>query len=157
MDAELKERLLDAAVTANKLWQRDIANAINAAVAEIERLHQVLYEQGQRAAEVSKAMLTVLPLLRRIEQPTEEMLDAMSQDETPFVCRRKMDKSGYEVVRADNVDWREVISDEQTVVFEGSSDESQAYCRSATLHWRYGEMMRIANEQSIPNPEHKPA
>lgn len=146
MNTELKARLLDAAVTANKLWQRDMANAINAAVIEIERLHLVLYEQGTRSTQVSQAMLTVLPLLRRIEDPTEEMFAAMCLGDTPFVCRRKSDKSGYEVVRMD--------SNAQTVVFEGSEESAQAFYHRVAFRWRYNEMLVVANSQPIHNLEH---
>lgn len=149
MNVELNAKLMEAAEAAFKMYQHDMAKTILLGVAEIERLHQVLHDQGQRSAEVAKSMLTVLPLLRRIEQPTEEMLAAMSQDETPFICRRKIDKSGYEVARMDNEDWRECISEEQTVVFEGSEDTCEAVFLSVARRWRYGEMLRVANEQAI--------
>jgi hypothetical protein len=153
MDKELKAKLLEAADLALKLWQTDMAKAILAANAEIDRLHQVLYEQGQRTARVSQAMLTVLPLLRRIEEPSEEMFAAMCLGRTPFIHRRKADKSGYEVVRMDSADWRSGVSEKQTVVFDGGDEESLTFYHRVTFRWRYNEMLCVANSQPIHNQE----
>jgi hypothetical protein len=101
-------------------------------------------------------MQTVLPYLRRIEQPNEDMFEAM-RAETPFVSRRKIDKSGYEVVRADNADWREVISgEERTVVFEGSKEDAEEFRDRCEFYWRFNEMLQIAAKHPIPNPEPQP-
>jgi hypothetical protein len=149
VDNELKTRLQDAATAADKMWQREMSKAIRDGVTEIERLHQLIYEQGQRSATVSQALLTTLPYLRRIEQPSEEMFAAMTQDETPLVCRRKLDKSAYEVVRMNNPDWKEAITDDQTVLFEGSYEDAHAYYHRAAFTWRYSEMLHIAATQPI--------
>ena len=44
-------------------------------------------------------------------QITDEQIDAI-YDESPFIARRRMDKSGYEVVQMMNDDWREVITND---------------------------------------------
>jgi hypothetical protein len=145
---ELKAKMLDAAILANKLWQRDMANTITAAIIEIDRLHLVLYEQGQRSAKVSEAMLTVLPFLRRVEQPTDEMFAAMCLGDTPYYVEPTPD------------DWqvRYKVDDHVTVLssHEREEDANSALHRAA-FYWRYHQMLRVASEQPIPNEEHAPA
>ncbi len=153
MDNQLKARMMTAAVGADQIYQREWAKAITEGVAEIERLHQVMFDLGAKALETARVMQSVLPYLRRIEQPSEEMFVAMCQGETPFIERRKMDKSGYEVVRADNADWREVISSEQTVVFEGTFEDAREFRARCEFYWRFNQMLQIAAKAPIPNPE----
>lgn len=54
---------------------------------------------------------------------TNEQIDAIF-GESPFVARRKIDKSGYEVVEQTNEDWREVI---------GTDDDFKHWCDFTTF------------------------
>lgn len=147
MDTHLKARLQDAAFTADSIYQRKMSDAIRDGIAEIERLHEVMAGLKVTTENVAAQMQTILPLLRRIEQPTDEMRAAMESD-TPFVWRRKLDKNGYEVIRQNSPDWREVISDDITVVFEGSAKDAEIYCAQCDFYCRYFEMLRVAGEQT---------
>lgn len=141
--------MLDAAVVADKLWQRDVAKAITAGIAEIERLHTLLLGLESTTKPLVAKMEQILPLLRRLENPTAEMRDAM-EGETPYGCRRKMDKSGYEVYFLDYPDWRDVIAEPQRIVFESKDgDTAMDYFEQLRFAWRYNEMLRIAGDQPL--------
>lgn len=43
---------------------------------------------------------------------TDEQIDAIFGD-SPFVARRTLDKRQYEVIQAENPDWREVITNDE--------------------------------------------
>lgn len=76
--------------------------------------------------------------------PTDAMREAM-MGETPYLARRKMDKSGYEVIRQDHPEWRNVIAEPMTVVAEYSSgDEAEEHCERLAFEWRYAEMLKAA-------------
>jgi hypothetical protein len=150
VNANLKTRMLDAAVIADQLWQPAMAKAITDGIAEIERLLQVLYEQGQRSAEVSKAMLSVLPYLRRIEQPTEEMFAAMTQGETPYIVQAGAldDEGKWFVFYLPTPD-----ADYVTAYSTTSRADALEKCDQLQTAWRYSEMLRIAATQPVHSPE----
>lgn len=149
MNVDLKARMLDAAVVADKLWQRNVAKALTDGIAEIERLHALLFELDKATKPIVEKMQGILPLLRRLEAPTPEMY-AVLTGETPYGWRRKMDKSGYEVYFLDYPDWRTVIAEPQRTVFETKDgDEAADRCEQCAVEWRYHEMLRIAAEQAV--------
>src|SRR6266705_3473128 len=116
MNPHLKHRMLSAAITADKLWQREVAKALTDGLAEIERMHALLAEVHQMQAPAVEKLQTLLPLLHRLEHPTAEMREAM-EDETPYFCRRAIDKSGYEVGYMNNADWRICVSEDQVILY----------------------------------------
>lgn len=75
-------------------------------------------------------------------QPTDAMREAMT-GQTPYLSRRKMDKSGYEVIRQDHPEWRDVVAEPMTVVAEYSNGEEAAeHCERLAFEWRYAEMLK---------------
>ncbi|MDN7988975.1 hypothetical protein QZM97_02680 [Burkholderia orbicola] len=76
--------------------------------------------------------------------PTEEMRLAMTQ-ETPYFWRRSMDKSCYEVGIQTNDDWREVISDDQTILATFDDGDAAAdHFDRLEFAWRYVRMLEAA-------------
>jgi hypothetical protein len=145
MNHELKMRMLNAAIDAAPEESKVLSDAIK----EIDRLHMVLVQVHDAMGVMEQKIGTVVPLLTRLSEPTESMLEAMS-GEAPYIWRRKMDKSGYEVVYlGDNPDWRTVIAEPQVTVFETrDSAEATERCEKLQREWRYHEMMRVAGEQT---------
>lgn len=90
-------------------------------------------------------MSKILPLVS-----TDEMRQAM-EGETPYFCRRALDKSCYVVGIRKNVDWADVISDDQEIL-ETFPHEDLAHDKYGELEfqWRYAEMLRVA--PTLPNP-----
>lgn len=70
-------------------------------------------------------------VLAELEQPSDAMVEAIADDETPFIRRRKADKSGYEVMELKNDDWREVISNDMERVgnFATHAESDEFYSR----------------------------
>jgi hypothetical protein len=140
MDTHLKVRLLDAAVVADAMYQRNMAKAISDGIAEIERLHGVMAELQKTYAHVAQQMKIVLPLLRRLERPTEEMRAAMTLGRVP--------------VYVEYADGRwEVRYEQDEVVMVDSYHETQEDANEqyhkCVFHWRYVEMLRVAAEQRV--------
>jgi hypothetical protein len=78
-------------------------------------------------------------------KPTDAMRVAMEQ-ETPYFCRRAMDKSCYEVGINVNDDWREVISEDQTILATfKDGDEARDEFERLEFAWRYARMMEVAH------------
>ncbi|WP_431290438.1 hypothetical protein [Burkholderia cepacia] len=76
--------------------------------------------------------------------PTEDMRLAMTQ-ETPYFWRRAMDKSCYEVGVQTNDDWREVISDDQTILATFNDGDAAAdHFDRLEFAWRYARMLEAA-------------
>jgi hypothetical protein len=152
----LKERMMDAAAVADKLWQVGVRKTIVDAMTEIERLegdiariHGVLVEVQALQAPAVEKLASLLPLLRRLEQPTEEMRTAM-EDETPYFCRRAIDKKCWEVGHCNNEDWRDVISDDQTILARHADEvDAMEHYGRLEFEWRYSQMMRVAGEQPL--------
>jgi hypothetical protein len=80
----------------------------------------------------------------RLHHATNDAMRAILSDETPYFCRRAIDKSCYEVGRADNEDWREVISDEQTILSRHPTYEKArlAFDR-LEFDWRYSALLEF--------------
>ena len=68
---------------------------------------------------------------------TNAQIDAIFGD-SPFIARRKMDKSAYEVVQQTNADWREVIGNNNDFKHHGDFPTAEA-ARTAMqrLHVRW--------------------
>jgi hypothetical protein len=75
-------------------------------------------------------------------EATEGMFEALLDDQTPFICRRKMDKSGYEIVEQKNPEWRDVVADPMDVVAE-FYDSEEAWAEHARLEikWKLRNML----------------
>jgi hypothetical protein len=81
------------------------------------------------------------------EQLTEPMMKAWieAKKKTPYIHRRKMDKSGYEIVRQDNTDWREVIDDPITVIAEyPTSEEAEHHYDRLVIQWIWSAVINKA-------------
>lgn len=153
MSPDLQERLMDSIGWANRIFNVKLATTLTEALAEIDKLGNLLIQIRETQAPALKQFAEIVPYFRRLENPSLEMRAALA-DETPYQWRRKNDKSGYEVVRMDNADWREVISDEQTVVFESLvSDEARGYCEQIQFSHRYAAMLQIAFSQPMEQPQ----
>ncbi len=145
MNPHLKQRMLSAAITADKLWQREVAKALTDGLAEIERMHALLAEVHRLQAPAVAKLQELLPLLHRLEHPTEEMREAM-EGETPYFCA--IGKSGYEVGYTNNADWRICVSEDQVILHVFSTQvEAQDNYEGLRFQWRYSEMLRVAADQ----------
>ncbi len=73
-----------------------------------------------------------------VAQPlTDEQIEAIFGD-SPFIARRKMDKSAYEVVQQTNIDWRDCIGTEDDFKHHGEfATESEARVARQRLHVRW--------------------
>lgn len=72
-----------------------------------------------------------------MSEVTKLIAEALLQTDTPYVWRRTLDKDAYEVIRADNEDWREVVSDERTVMLRTkSSARAEQTCRELEREWQ---------------------
>ena len=72
---------------------------------------------------------------------TNEQIDAIFGD-SPFIARRKMDKSAYEVVQQTNDDWREVIGNDDDFKHHGdfrTADEARAAMQQLHVRWVLGD------------------
>jgi len=145
MEPGLKARMLDAAAVADKLWQRNIAKALTDGIAEIERLLGLLAQVQEVQRSTLKNMETLLPLLRRLENPTQEMMAAMTLGETPYVCQ-KMDDDLYHVLHVDSAGKTDVVG-----TYSDRDDAWGAY-HKLCFEWRYSEMLRVAAEQPMEAP-----
>jgi len=70
------------------------------------------------------------------------------EKDTPFFCRRSIDKSCYEVGRQTNHDWRECISEDR--IFIGAfatEEEAQAVYDEHRIKWMWAEILQ-ANAKS---------
>jgi len=149
MNHELKMRMLNAAIDADEKAQPGLSKVLSDAIKEIDRLHVVLAQVQAAFVGMEQQIRTVTPLLYHLAEPTAAMLEALHA-EAPYVYRRKMDKSGYEVVYlGGNPDWRTVIAEPQVTVFESrDGTEAMSRCEHLKAEWRYHEMMCIAGEQA---------
>jgi hypothetical protein len=144
MNHELKMRMLNAAIDAAPEESKVLSDAIK----EIDRLHAVLMQVQDTYVAMQQQIKTVVPVLNRLSAPTTEMQYAL-ESETPYFCRRALDKRGYEVGIRTNGDWRECISEDQTVLFTSKHEgEAEAHYEKLQFEWRYHEMMRVAGEQA---------
>ena len=152
MEPGLKARMLDAAAVADKLWQHNVAKALTDGIAEIERLLGLLAQTQEVQRTTVRNMETLLPFLRRLENPTPAMRAAMEGD-TPYGWRRNLDKTAYEVYFLDYPDWRDVVAEPQRIVFESRNHQEVAsHCAELQFAWRYSEMLRVAAEQPMEAP-----
>ena len=87
----------------------------------------------------------VLPLLRRLEQPTEEMLAAMAADTPYFVVQ---DTNNVWQVRRAADPAADIIES-----WHGLRRDAMKEFHACERAWRYHNVLRVANEQAIPNPE----
>ena len=142
MEPGLKARMLDAAADADKLWQRNIAKALTDGIAEIERLLGLLADVQQVQRTTMKNMETLLPFLRRLENPTQEMRAAMTLGDTPYVCQ-EMDGELFHVLYVDPAGKTAIIG-----TYSGRDDAWAAY-HQVCFEWRYSEMLRVAAEQPL--------
>jgi len=65
------------------------------------------------------------------------------EKDTPFFCRRSIDKSGYEVGKQTNDDWRECISEDR--IFFGrfaTEEEAQAVYDEHRIKWMWEEICK---------------
>jgi hypothetical protein len=86
-------------------------------------------------------------VLSELLTPTKGMVEALIDDQTPFICRRKMDKSGYEIVEQKNPDWRDVVADPMEVVAEFyNSDEAWAEHARIEAKWKFHAAIQAAKE-----------
>ena len=72
---------------------------------------------------------------------TDELIDAIFGD-SPFVARRKIDKSAYEVVQQTNDDWREVIGTDEDFKHWGdfeTFEEAQTMMQRLHVRWVLGD------------------
>lgn len=156
MNPTLKERMMDAAAVADKLWQVGVRKTLVEAMDEIERLesevkrmYDVLVELQALQEPAVEKLQSLLPLLRRLERPSEEMRSAMESD-TPYFCRRSLDKKGWEIGHFNNVDWREAVSDDQTILaIHADKEDAHEHYDRLKFEWRYSEMLRVAGEQPL--------
>jgi hypothetical protein len=141
MNEHLKVRMLDAALVADKLWQHNIAKAITDGVAEIERLLGVLAEVGAVQKRTVDSMQAVLPFLRRLENPTPEMLAAMSCKTPYFVCLAE--EGAWQV--------RHTVEPAQDVIVSEYNLKRDAVQRLSEMEseYHYSEMLRVAAGQPL--------
>lgn len=86
-------------------------------------------------------------VLVELETPTDGMVEVLAWEEHPYIFRRKMDKSGYEIVEQKHPDWREVIAEPMERVFESaSSDEAEAVFEKLIAAYRWSAAIRAARE-----------
>ena len=112
----------------------------------LAQLRERLTRAGAPQAEAAQGVVDGWKLVPI--DPTVEMRAAL-EDETPFFCRRALDKSCYEVGRAMNEDWRDVISDDQTILATfKDGDEAHDHFDSLEFAWRYKNMLAAA-----PSPD----
>jgi hypothetical protein len=65
------------------------------------------------------------------------------EKDTPFFCRRSIDKSCYEVGRQTNEDWRECISEDR--IFLGTfatEEEAQSVYNEHRIKWIWSEILQ---------------
>lgn len=68
---------------------------------------------------------------------SDEQIDAIFGP-SPFIARRKIDKSGYEVRQQTNPDWRDVIGTNEDFVHHGDFDSQEAADKAMRrLHVRW--------------------
>lgn len=69
----------------------------------------------------------------------DRALDAF--ENSPFLYRRRAAKDGYEVIEMTNVDWREVITDDQKIRWTGKSyDTAKQVCDRLAFRFALAEM-----------------
>lgn len=80
----------------------------------------------------------------------EALKVAMSDKQTPYVSRRNKsydDGRIYEVIRLDNPDWRDVITDDQTVMGRFPNDkEANALCADLEAEFRLDAILSAIKE-----------
>jgi hypothetical protein len=141
MDQHLKVRLLDAAVAADAMYQRNMAKTISDGIAEIERLHEVLAGLQKTSEHVAAKMESVLPLLRRLERPTEAMRAAM-EGEAPYSVRTCDDGYRAEIL------YQDPDTGEYSVAGQYASfEEAAAEYHRCRFYWQYSAMLQVASEQ----------
>jgi hypothetical protein len=65
------------------------------------------------------------------------------EKDTPFFCRRSIDKSCYEVGRQTNEDWRECISEDRIFIGKFATEEkAQAVYDEHRIKWMWEEICR---------------
>jgi hypothetical protein len=150
MNHELKMRLLNAAIDADEITQPDLAAVLSDAIKEIDRLHAVLAQVQSAYVPMIAQIESVVPIMRALDTPTEAMRLAMSS-ETPYFCRRSIDKRRYEVGIMNNEDWRECTSDDQTVIATYTKEYvAERHYDQLEFKWRYNEMMKAV----VPEKNH---
>jgi hypothetical protein len=69
----------------------------------------------------------------------QKIVDILTNNESPFVCRRKMDKSAYEIVENTAPEWRTLIPNEGWVAHGEFPDSERAWKAHAQLvaQWKW--------------------
>jgi hypothetical protein len=69
------------------------------------------------------------------------------EKDTPFFCRRSIDKSCYEVGRQTNEDWRECISEDRIFIGRfATEEEAQAVYDEHRIKWMWDEICKANNQ-----------
>lgn len=82
-----------------------------------------------------KGELMRLPVL-----PTQKMRDAWNA-ETPYVMRRALDKSCYEVAKAANEDFAECVEDFKVLKRFQNYQSAEKFHDYIEFEWRYSKMI----------------
>ena len=65
------------------------------------------------------------------------------EKDTPFFCRRSIDKSCYEVGRQTNEDWRECISEDRIFIRTfATEEEAQSVYDEHRIKWMWSEILQ---------------
>lgn len=65
------------------------------------------------------------------------------EKDTPFFCRRSIDKSRYEVGRQTNEDWRECISEDRILIgIFATEEEAISVYDSHRIKWMWSEILK---------------
>jgi hypothetical protein len=71
------------------------------------------------------------------------------EKDTPFFCRRSIDKSCYEVGRQTNEDWRECISEDRIFIGRfATEEEAQAVYDEHRIKWMWDEICKANDERT---------
>jgi hypothetical protein len=73
------------------------------------------------------------------------------EKDTPFFCRRSIDKSCYEVGRQTNEDWRECISEDRIFIGRfATEEEAQAVYDEHRIKWMWEEICKANAKGETP-------
>lgn len=82
--------------------------------------------------------------------PTPEMLAALD-DDTPYIVRRALDKSCYEVVFNPSDEWRVVIPNDMQTLFQGAEHAAHEEYDRRRRAWLYRAMLDAAPKPDLEN------
>lgn len=86
------------------------------------------------------------------KKPTERMIDALTDKQTPYVLRLAMENTHYEIVRIKNKDWREVMGETDVISIHHDRFEAKDAHERIEAEWRYKAMLRAA-PRNKPKPQ----